>query len=67
MTRLIDVDATDGSPMVLNAEHVSALTALGPDQACVYLVGGQVLTVDGTVPDLVQRVWPRQVEGWNQS
>jgi hypothetical protein len=55
---IADLNDVNGDPIIVVIAHVTHLTAIGSDRTQVYFSGGDSAVIQGTVSEIVQKLWP---------
>ncbi|CDX39143.1 hypothetical protein MPLA_290044 [Mesorhizobium sp. ORS 3359] len=55
----VDLNTTSGDAVIVVVAHITHISALSPHESTIYLSGGKTINVQGTLNDLVNKIWPK--------
>lgn len=54
----VDLTNTAGDSVIVVVAHITHISVLSPHESTIYLAGGKTINVEGTLNDIVNKIWP---------
>lgn len=58
---IVDLTDVTGDSVIVVIAHISHITVLSPRESTIHLAGGKGVRVNGTLYELVEKIWPKAV------